>query len=170
MTSAHQLKHYCDLHNIPLTGVYCANDAPMKLDGSLHCILNHSDCQDPGTHWLGCTIVDEGDAGKVAIWFDSYGLPPDNPLENRAMNHDVDDPHFLKWFQDLGVTDVRYNEHRLQSDFSDVCGLYSVYFLKYGLPFTPAGVPRPGWEWVGPDPRANDAMIQNLVPIKTSRT
>lgn len=161
MASSIQLNRWCVRNNVrDFIGVFCSSEAPMDLEGDFCCVLNHSPCDSRtgGTHWLACRVK-----GKTAYWFDSYGLPPSSRLEDALMGPADGDPKFDEWLDRIGVTQIFYNPTDLQSVFSDVCGLYAVYFLKHGLPdLDKSGA----WNWLGPEVTSNDIMIQQLVDIK----
>ena len=80
-------------------------------------IVNTDDSDLPGRHWVSVYFSDNGDA----YYFDSYGLPP---IHEEILQ-------FLKrhskqnWISQEGS----YNHQRVQSLFSNVCGLYCVFAL-----------------------------------------
>lgn len=131
-------------------------------------IFNHSVCASGGTHWLACRIIRTPKMKKFTRhceWFDSYGLPPDNKLEDEFMTKKGEpQPDFVKWLEDHDVKSVTYNDRDLQSVSSKVCGLYACYFAKHGLPEN-----NPAWNWLTTDPEANDLEIQKRVNIKVSK-
>ena len=55
----------------------------------------------------------------VAEWFDSYGKPPElyGPALTEFLNK-----HCERW---------AFNDHKLQSDWSDVCGHYCIFYLGH---------------------------------------
>ena len=99
-------------------GVFAADQLPTRVPSTpCGCIVNTDNSSQPGTHWLALFIQTD-----TVECFDSYGQPPGsyNPLLTR-------------WIQQQHVRNVRVNSTRLQSDFSNVCGLYCVYFLHERL-------------------------------------
>ncbi len=98
-------------------GVFAADQLPISIP-TYPCgfIVNTDSSSQPGQHWLAVFIRD-----NIVECFDSYGQPPGayNPL-------------FSRWIQRHART-VRVNPTRLQSDTSNVCGLYCVYFLRHRL-------------------------------------
>lgn len=98
-------------------GVYPADRLPASVPSGLcGLIVNTDNSSQPGTHWLALFMHN-----KTAECFDSYGQRPGsyNPL-------------LTQWIE-RHASSVRVNRQRLQSDFSDVCGLYCVYFLRQRL-------------------------------------
>lgn len=160
-TSGAQLTQWCKDHNVRgFLGVYCSDNLPVLINPVSSClIVNHSPCASPsgGSHWLACRIE-----GHRAQWFDSFGLPPDAPLENKYMGSPSDPPpQFMKWLLKSGVRDVQYNDKDLQSLTSDVCGLYASYFCKYGLPENN----KRAWSFLSANKTQNDAVIKQLVRV-----
>ena len=79
-------------------------------------IANTDVSSQTGTHWLAFFIGD-----NTVECFDSYGQ---NPGVYNAL--------FSAWMQKQTRSE-RVNQTRLQSDTSNVCGLYCVYFLRQRL-------------------------------------
>ena len=160
-TTGAQLDRWCRDNVRNFGGVYCADTVPSPYRPSdIAYIINHSPCSSPtgGTHWLACRV-----RGSRAEWFDSYGLPPDAPLENMLMGSPHDPPpHFYEWLDSMGVTDISYNPRDIQSVYSEVCGLYACYFCKHGSP----SKNNPAWAFVSTNVNANDNKIKDLVKIK----
>lgn len=97
-------------------GVYAADRLP-RSDCHYPCglIVNTDIHSKPGKHW--CAFYLET-SGKVDF-FDSYGF--DTGYYNQSWKY---------WVRNRSVT---YNNIRIQSDYSDVCGLYCLYFLRQRL-------------------------------------
>lgn len=98
-------------------GVFAADQLPMRVPSSpCGLVVNTDNYTQPGTHWLAFFVQN-----KTVECFDSYGQPPGsyNPL-------------LSLWIQ-RHARSVRLSSTRLQSDFSNVCGLYCVYFLHQRL-------------------------------------
>ena len=68
-------------------------------------------CTKPGTHWIGIFLT----SPQNGEWFDSYGKPPEfyGPVFMEFMNKHCDE-----W---------EWNDRKLQSDWSDVCGHYCIF-------------------------------------------
>ena len=99
-------------------GVFAADQLPRTIP-IFPCgfIANTDNSNRPGQHWVAFFIRDD----NVVEFFDSYGQNPG--LYNGQ---------FTSWI-DRHAKTVLVNELRLQSDYSNVCGLYAVYFLRQRL-------------------------------------
>lgn len=98
-------------------GVFAADQLPTVLPYSpCGFIVNTDVSSQPGTHWLAFFVRD-----NIVECFDSYG-----------QHLGVYNALFSPWMQRLARS-VRVNRTRLQSDTSNVCGLYCVYFLRQRL-------------------------------------
>ena len=71
----------------------------------------------PGRHWVAFFIRED----NVVEFFDSYGQQPG--VHNRL---------FVSWLHRHAKT-VLVSGQRLQNDYSNVCGLYCIYFLHQRL-------------------------------------
>ena len=100
-----------------VVGVFAADQLPKSLP-FLPCglIVNTDMISHPGRHWLSFFICRD-----TVECFDSYGQPVSdyNPL-------------FMRWIRRHGLRVIE-NRTRLQSDTSNVCGLYCIYFLRQRL-------------------------------------
>ena len=85
-------------------GVFARNQIPKRVD-SFPCgfIVNTDNSDQPGTHWLAFYLKSENETEL----FDSYGHKPELF-------------HFKA---------TQYNNQRLQSSTTNVCGQYCLYFL-----------------------------------------
>lgn len=100
-----------------ILGVFAADHLPSVLPATpCGFIVNTDISSRPGTHWLALFVRD-----NTVDFFDSYGQSP------RAY-----DPSFTRWIYQRGLR-ARINRKRMQSDFSNVCGLYCLYFLRQRL-------------------------------------
>lgn len=98
-------------------GVFAADQLPLVLPStSCGFIVNTDISSRPGTHWLAMFMRD-----NVVDFFDSYGQYPGAYT-----------PLFTRWICRHGLR-VRINQKRVQSDSSNVCGLYCLYFLRQRL-------------------------------------
>jgi hypothetical protein len=155
-----QIEQWCRdnrVHNF--RGVYCSDQLPDIYRPENDCfVINHSSCKTSGSHWLGCRVQ-----GDHVDWFDSYGLPPNNKLEDELMNLNpsLKQPDFIDWLIKIGVKTYKYNPFDIQSVRSTVCGLYACYFCKYGLP----SLQNAAWSWLSEDVNKNDKIIKKLVII-----
>lgn len=78
-------------------------------------IVNTDSSTEPGKHWVAFYF----DEYKNGEFFDSYGNTPQS-YNRRFLN-------FLR----QNALSYRYNDKKLQNDYSDVCGQYCVYFLMF---------------------------------------
>ena len=98
-------------------GVFAADQLPRTVPFKpCGVIVNTDNSNQPGTHWLAFYIQPNS-----VECFDSYGQSPGsyNPL-------------LSQWLQ-RHARHVQVNWTHLQSDRSNVCGLYCVYFLHQRL-------------------------------------
>ena len=77
-------------------------------------IVNVSTHDQVGFHWVALFIVDT----RKAEFFDSYGLAPSQYSK-----------YFSEFFQRQDITKIDYNTKRFQSDQTNVCGHYVLYYL-----------------------------------------
>ena len=95
-------------------GVFAADQLPCVLPNMACGFIANTDVSSrPGQHWLAFFISD-----NTVECFDSYGQDPG-----------VYNSLFSLWLRRHAKT-VRVNRHRLQSENSNVCGLYCLYFLR----------------------------------------
>lgn len=93
-------------------GVYAADQAPEYIrHGGF--IINTDASSKPGKHWCACYFNGSGQAE----FFDSYGKPPS--YYNNA---------FASCLQNNSVVQL-YNTKKLQSNYSNVCGQFCLYYL-----------------------------------------
>jgi hypothetical protein len=98
-------------------GVFAADRLPRSLT-RYPCgfIANTDNYSQPGTHWCVFYFTAPG----VVEFFDTYGQRPGS--YNR---------HFVDYISRF--TKVTFNERQLQSDVSNVCGLYCLFYLLHRL-------------------------------------
>lgn len=100
-------------------GVYAADKLPHRISPSTAIVVNTEPHNEDGEHWVAFYLNGKG----VIEYFDSYGQPPYLP--------------FYQGFLRRNARRYLYNEHRLQSDTSQVCGHYCLVYLycrsHYGL-------------------------------------
>ena len=96
------------LENIPNYQGAFSKDMIPKLENCACVVINLENFADGnGTHWT-CIYANE--------YFDSFGLPPPDIIENELR----------KLYND----DVWYNSSKLQMDTSILCGYYCVYYIR----------------------------------------
>jgi hypothetical protein len=76
-------------------------------------VVNTKPHSHPGDHWVAVVKTEDNNG----IYFDSYGQPPYN-LEEVGMILDS----CVDWY---------FNDVKLQSPFSSVCGPYTIFFLTH---------------------------------------
>lgn len=77
-------------------------------------VLNSDACDRPGQHWIA-VFIDVTSRGVTGEYFDSYGLPPSHPTITTWLEGSAD-----RW---------TWNDRRLQSKDTAVCGQYCLYYL-----------------------------------------
>lgn len=100
------------LNNIPVKGQVCAKDLlPDKksLDEKAY-IINTDNSTDPGEHWVAVYF-----RGDQAIFFDSYGFPPEEDYILPFIQRNA-----RRWIQ---------NTEPLQSPWSKTCGMWCIYII-----------------------------------------
>ena len=102
------------LHNGKFLGVYSSDTIPNffktnKRGNDFSLIVNTDPSSEPGEHWVAFYIPKQG----IVEYFDSFGREPNNS------NFSI----FLK------NTDFLYNNIRLQSVLSNVCGQYCIFYI-----------------------------------------
>jgi len=90
--------------------VVARDELPIKIKYPCSIILNNKPRSHSGEHWIAIYF----DKNKRAIFFDSYGLPP----EYYNLNN------YIK----LNSIATTFNNKRIQGD-SNYCGLYCLLFL-----------------------------------------
>ena len=112
MDSLQILKSLSKIHSHTV-GVFPADQIPRVWMRPAAFIVNTDDHTKSGTHWVAIYI----DKCSNALYFDSFGLPPFVPDHINRLRKNC--------------KKIRWNNVRLQSDFSDVCGQYCIMFLRY---------------------------------------
>lgn len=95
-------------------GVFPSDKLPQMID-KYPCgfVANTDPSSEPGTHWVAFYFSSE----QKGEFFDSYGQSPHyykNSFGDFLKSH--------KW---------EFNTRKLQSDWSDVCGLYCIFYLSH---------------------------------------
>lgn len=96
------------------TGVYASDQLENLRSDNIAIIFNSDESYKPGTHWLG---LFKNEREKTIEFFDSYG-----------MNINFYSS-YLEKFMLKNYKISRVNKFQLQSNFSEVCGQYCLYFL-----------------------------------------
>lgn len=96
-------------------GVFACDNIPKIAKSLIPCcaVVNTQPHDQPGMHWV-CFIKSSDNHG---IYFDSYGHPPYNLREVAEILETCKDWDF--------------NNTRLQTDFSSVCGQYTIFVLTH---------------------------------------
>lgn len=93
-------------------GVFPSDSMPNHVPKHSAFIINLDPKYLPGSHWIGVYF-----RNKTVHYFDSYGLKPSN--KNIL--------HFLHNHSSI----IKYNDARLQNDFTTSCGLFCLFFLYH---------------------------------------
>jgi hypothetical protein len=90
-------------------GVYSSNNIPL-LEKYPHCFIANTDKKGTrGEHWVAFFVNNE----KNIEYFDSYAAEPNEDITKYLSN-------FLE---------IKMNNYKIQSPFSDSCGHFCVYFI-----------------------------------------
>lgn len=95
------------------SGVFPADRIPENWTKPTAFVFNTKNHDDPGEHWVAVYV----DRNGRAIYFDSYGEPPNITNHLRRIRKNC--------------TFYDYNKRQLQSYDSSVCGQYCVLFLHF---------------------------------------
>ena len=156
MSSTNQLERWAHTHinkSRGFIGVFASDKLPdpNEVEIPMACIANYDPANLSGSHWVAVLIQPSS-----IYWFDSYGFDADQP--DLLIGHQT---HFREWLsclcQRLGLNKYEYNRVDLQSLHETTCGLWALYFVKYG--------PNKGWEAFGRDRELNDQLIRQLVRL-----
>lgn len=100
------------------TGVYAADCLPHHISTSTALVVNTDPHNEEGEHWVAIYLDEDFNDGRGKIeYFDSYGQPPHL--------------QFYQGFLRRNARSYLYNEYRLQSDHTQVCGQYCLVYLYY---------------------------------------
>lgn len=129
-------------------GVFPLDLIPMTANKFPCClVINTKPQTDPGEHWVAVVKTEN----RQGIYFDSYGSPPFNLPEVGELLDNC-----ITW---------TYNDTKLQSPYSTVCGQYVIFFLThitrgYNTEEISYMIDDAG------DTYANDALIYNYIKNK----
>ena len=93
-------------------GVYAEDQLPEVDNRPLAIIVNTDPAHLDGTHWVAIYLT----KGRPGEFFDSFGNPPDKPVEEYLNRHSPQG-----WV---------YNTRPVQGLFSTLCGAYCVQYLE----------------------------------------
>lgn len=115
MLSNQELFQLCDFYKLKCNGITLKNDVPKKRQSGFR-IYNLDKEGGGGTHWT-CSFTNV----KRCVYFDSFGAPPPNVLDNL----------FRKQYKLYGM-----NNWIVQNYESEMCGFYCLAFgIFMNLPF-----------------------------------
>ena len=102
--------------NKTFCGVFPSDKLPQTIE-TYPCgfVANTDPSHEPGTHWVAFYFVSK----EEGEFFDSYGLPPNHYKSS------------FKNFLDKHSYDWNFNDRKLQSNWSDVCGHYCIFYLSH---------------------------------------
>ena len=100
-------------------GVFAADRLPKQLTHFPCGFIANTDIHSkPGKHWIAFYVRDIGHVE----FFDSYGKRPS------YYNH-----HFSLWLRKHARNGLIINYRQIQGDYSNVCGLYCLHYLRQRL-------------------------------------
>ena len=124
MIRGDQLAHICSNLDPEIKpyfrGVYALNElltdalSMIDLNKENYFVFNTDTKDKPGSHWVGAVI----DINKKSVFIDSYGKSPNY--------YDMEE-----FFDQACDGDFISIDKQLQSNFTNVCGLYVIYFLHF---------------------------------------
>lgn len=90
-------------------GVYSSNNIPL-FKNHPHCFIANTDRKGTrGEHWVAFYVNND----KHVEYFDSYAEEPNEDISKYLSNY----------------LEIKMNNHKIQSPFSDSCGHFCVYFI-----------------------------------------
>lgn len=110
-----EIEKYLSKLPVQNVGVYAADQLPHRISPSTAMIVNTDPHNEDGTHWVAFYLDGEEESRGIIEFFDSYGQPPHL--------------YFYQEFLRRNARRYLYNEHRLQSDNTLVCGRYCLVYL-----------------------------------------
>jgi len=161
MTSTSEIANYLRARlGQRFAGVFASDKLPPAQDKPYSLVVNYSPSGTAGTHWVGMSFP----VGGNAQYFSSFGLGPD--MADHIIHTKTRFREYLQTHSTTGDYDT--NSIDLQSLADDTCGEWSSYFCLHGQP---SKLSKP---WAGilemSDPKARDAAIRRLVPIRPDPT
>jgi hypothetical protein len=194
MATTEELNAYMRAHEkeikdgLKFIGVFASNELPSynisELDSGFCFIANYDPSFKSGSHWVGFRVGRARQTrnkypinNRTVYYFDSYGenLDADNVVLG-------DKTRFRKFVEAIPHNQFLFNNKDYQALYSDVCGLYSCYFLLHGLPtenttawagfvgYPKAKLATGGAIVNNPAAEQNDDRIRRLVPIEILRS
>ena len=102
--------------NKKFCGVFASDKLPQTIE-TYPCgfVANTDPSYKPGTHWVAFYFVSK----EKGEFFDSYRYPPNHYKRS------------FKDFLDKHSYDWNFNDRKLQSNWSDVCGQYCIFYLGH---------------------------------------
>lgn len=98
-------------------GVYPYDRLPRYINEVPQGVIVNTDAHDgPGDHWVAL-YIDDSNRGE---FFCSFGYSVTQYSKQ-----------FINYFNHLGIKAVTSNRQKLQSDNTNVCGYYAVYYLAH---------------------------------------
>jgi len=109
-----KILHTYDLFQDTFIGVYPIDKLPKIINGTFSIIINTDPHYKNGQHWLAIIKLEKG----KCVYFDSYGKKPTNNLIVNFIDKNCNN-------------NIIYNNQKLQSLYSNVCGYYCIIFLTF---------------------------------------
>lgn len=127
----------------PVDCFFMLNKKIPKSDKNLSFIINLSDCNEKGSHFVAIYV-----SSNKIYYFDSYGLPPFSPEIKK----------FIKKNKINGRT-FKYNSQLIQNKDSIFCGYYCIAFLmSFDLNMT-----RTSFNKIFKNENKNDTTVINFI-------
>ena len=98
-------------------GAFAFDELPPRQDNDFSVIVNTESSTEAGEHWIAIIFKK-----KKFYFIDSYGRSPVNALFTKDFKNKIKD-----YFKDYHY---KYNPRMLQDIFSNMCGYYSIYFIR----------------------------------------
>ena len=127
-------------------GAYAYDELPEKPTGDFSIIVNTEPGTEPGDHWI--PIICQN---NIVYFVDSFGRAPTNPLFSKEFKETI--RTFISGYK------RRWNNRMIQYIFSNVCGEYSIYFIREMQTKTMFDV----LSIFGVDLRRNDSLVVEIV-------
>jgi len=162
MTTNFQLEHYLR-NERGFLGCFPSNKLPKNPPIGSSLIANYSKAGERGSHWVGMRGLNTNNCE----YLDSYGFEPDD--DDLLLGETTNFEEYLK----NNSVNKKYttNKIELQSLNSDVCGEFTAWFVKWGLPelfYNGKVIVNPRWRPFIKQNNSymNDKLIKKVVGIR----
>ena len=162
MTTNFQLENYLR-NEKDFLGVFPSNKLPANPKSGSSLIVNYSKYGEKGSHWVGMRALNTVNCA----YFDSYGFQADDADLILSVQ-----TNFQGYLEKNSINGkYKVNMLNLQQLTSDVCGEYSAWFIKWGLPelfYNGKVIVNPRWRPFIKQNNSfmNDKLIKKMVGIR----